>query len=215
MGTVQFGAPAPCVNFLRDALGLTMFVEGGTYRGGTARWASERFDRVVTIENSPEMHAIATRNLQGISNVDLRLGDSRQHLTEVCRHGDHVLYWLDAHWSGGVTYGAGDECPLLDELRIIFAAHQNCAILIDDARLFLAPPPRPHQRSQWPTLVDLVNDIPAGWDCLCHDDVLSIIPDHVSDSYRDFMQSLISPTASEDHKPKRSLVAKLFSRRAA
>lgn len=45
-----------------------------------------------------------------------------------------------------------DECPLLDELQLIAPHADRHFILVDDARLFLTPPPRPHKPEQWPTL---------------------------------------------------------------
>jgi hypothetical protein len=68
------------------------------------------------------------------------------------------VVWLDGHWSGGHTAGAGDECPLLEELSCLKDREQDL-ILIDDARLFLCAPPRPHAPSQWPTISDLVGEL--------------------------------------------------------
>jgi hypothetical protein len=67
-----------------------------------------------------------------------------------------VLYWLDAHWCGSGTAGNEAECPLLAELDAIAALNADSAILIDDARLFLAAPPAPHDPRQWPLLTDVV-----------------------------------------------------------
>jgi hypothetical protein len=70
-------------------------------------------------------------------------GDSREELGPIIEREDNILFWLDAHWSGGETYGESDQCPLIKELEVIFrySKEKNFAILIDDVRLFLAPPP--------------------------------------------------------------------------
>lgn len=209
MGMVQFGAPKESILFLRSQMGLTTLVEGGTYQGGTAKWAADSFDQVFTIENSPEMHGIAKENLLGISNITMLQGDTRQHLPEIVAKNDNMLYWLDAHWSGGITYGQDDECPLLEELEIVFASDRNHVILIDDARLFLAPPPSPHRRENWPTLLEVTRALPDGWDCLCHDDVLAIIPNSVQMDYRDFMQRQISATTQEQKVAKPNMFRRL------
>jgi hypothetical protein len=48
-----------------------------------------------------------------------------------------VLYWLDAHYSKGITARGDEEAPILVELATIAARHQpGDLILIDDARLF-------------------------------------------------------------------------------
>ncbi|MDR1514735.1 MAG: hypothetical protein LBS45_03495 [Synergistaceae bacterium] len=51
-----------------------------------------------------------------------------------------MLFWLDAHWSGGDTAGENIQCPLLEELKIILDSNSSHFILIDDARLILASP---------------------------------------------------------------------------
>lgn len=201
MGIVQFGAPEDSISFLREQMDLKVFVEGGTYQGGTARWASSQFEKVLTIENSREMHCLAKQNLEDIPNVTLLLGDTRTHLPEIVEQHDDLLYWLDAHWSGGVTYGEGDECPLLEEFETIFAADRNQVILVDDARLFLAPPPKPHRRDHWPTLIEIVQSLPQGWDLVCDDDVFYVLPESIAEAFREFHQS--RPPVTVAPKPGR------------
>ena len=46
-----------------------------------------------------------------------------------------VLFYLDAHWSGGVTAHGEVEVPLLEELEIIRKRPHGDFIIIDDARL--------------------------------------------------------------------------------
>ena len=65
-----------------------------------------------------------------------------------------IVFWLDGHWSGGVTAGEDDECPLLDELGAI-KHRRGDIIMIDDARLFLAAPPISFDPSQWPTVFEI------------------------------------------------------------
>ncbi len=81
-------------------------------------------------------------------------------MADILNQNDNILFGLYAHWSGGETYGEDDECPLLDELEIIFGYDKNYAILIDDARLFLAPPPHPHNIQAWPSLTDILRILP-------------------------------------------------------
>ena len=50
MGIVEMGPPKELVLLIKKLLGATNFIESGTYRGGTAKWASEYFDQVDTIE---------------------------------------------------------------------------------------------------------------------------------------------------------------------
>lgn len=176
MGIVRFGMPEQEVLFLQNKLGLKVFVEGGTYTGGTAINASKVFDFIFTIEKSDQMYEVAKHNLSGIAEITLLKGDTREHIDSITQQNHNLLYWLDAHWSGGDTYGEDDECPLIGELGAIFKYNKKCAILIDDARLFLATPPKPHVLENWPTLKHIVKAIPDEWDLIEYEDVFYIIP---------------------------------------
>jgi hypothetical protein len=188
MGVLRFGMPEQEVLFLQHKLGLKVFVEGGTYTGGTAVKASKIFASVFTIEKSEQMYEIAKKNLAGIENITLLRGDTRFHIDTISSQNDSLLYWLDAHWSGEDTYGAQDECPLVDELGAIFKYCRKCAILIDDARLFLAPPPKPHVFGNWPTLTDIVKVMPDGWELIEYEDVIYLIPEEIKLEFRAFLQ---------------------------
>jgi hypothetical protein len=194
MGIVNFGIPEKDVEFIKSNMELTIFVEGGTYLGGTARKMCEIFSSVITIEKSEKMYEQARNNLQELSNVCSLFGDTREHLINILKENDDILFWLDAHWSGGNTYGKHDECPLLKELEIIFEVtkYKNIAILIDDARLFLAPPPLPHKITQWPTISDLNRMLPVNWGMICYKDVIYLLPENNLHSFREYLQPKIT-----------------------
>jgi hypothetical protein len=49
-----------------------------------------------------------------------------------------ALFWLDAHYSGGITSGSDEYCPVLRELELIFNnGVREHVVLVDDARLFV------------------------------------------------------------------------------
>lgn len=129
--------------------------------GGGARTLAEIFDAVVTIELSQDLHRAAAETLADLPNVGLVQGDSRAELVPLAAERIPTLYWLDGHWSGGETAGAGHECPVLGELAAIGSGHPDDCILIDDARLFAAAPPPPHDPAQWPTLLQVLDGIRA------------------------------------------------------
>ncbi len=178
MGIVHFGIPEEETRWLCDALGLDTAVETGTYKGETARLLGTFNRKVYTIEKSETMAGIARQTLSGFDHVRLLQGDTREHLPGLVATNDNILFWLDAHWCGGMTYGAEDECPLLEELHCIFESNvTNCAILIDDARLFTSPPPLPHAYHQWPTLKEIVQVVPDAYQVYVLNDVIYILPD--------------------------------------
>ncbi|ACA98426.1 MULTISPECIES: hypothetical protein [Cyanophyceae] len=152
------GPPENLIQELKNHLKLNYFVETGTYLGGTAVWASKIFQFVFTIEFSPELFHKAKEKFADVQNVKCLFGDSREQLKEIIDTLDQpALFWLDAHWSGGVTYGDEDQCPLLEELEILNNSEYNHFILIDDARLFLSPPQPPHQVDHWPNICNIVD----------------------------------------------------------
>lgn len=172
MGLVNFGVPEKEVEYLKNTLELNTFVEGGTYKGGTAKNMSSKFSKVFTIEKSDVMYEEAKETLKNYKNVTMLKGDTRDHLRSVLHKHDNILFWLDAHWSGGDTYGEDDECPLIEELEIIFGFDRNQVILIDDARLFLAPPPHPHSHEKWPSIIDIAKVVPVNWELIEFEDVI-------------------------------------------
>jgi len=150
--------PSNLVISLRDEFNLKYFIETGTFLGNTAYWASQYFEKVFTIENSEKLWQQASSTYSGLLNVKFVIGDSRDKLHEIVKGlKSPAIFWLDAHWSGGITFGEGSECPLLDELKVIVNESRDHFILVDDARLFLAPPPKPHIPEQWPDIVSVIN----------------------------------------------------------
>lgn len=192
MGIINFGLPQKEALFLKELMELDVLVEGGTYEGGTAKQMSTFFKQVFTIEKSAIMHQKAQQNLADINNITLLLGDTREHLSSIIEKNDNILFWLDAHYSGGDTYGVDDECPLIEELTIIFQQADNCIILVDDARLFLSPPPLPHQWQNWPSIFDISKIIPKGWQVIVFEDVIYIYPEDFDNGIRQYIQKKVT-----------------------
>lgn len=180
MGTYRMGPPTDVILALQREMRLEEFVETGTYRGDTTAWAAEHFLRVTTVELSPEFHAAAVARFQGNAAVRTLHGSSAAMLRDVVPTlAGPALFWLDAHWSGLDTAGREAECPLLAEIAAIDRAPFEHAVLVDDARLFLAPPPRPHRAEDWPDLAATVAALAGGGRryVACFQDVLIAVPD--------------------------------------
>lgn len=184
MGIESTGPPKEIVAALAQLNHCTVFVETGTFQGGTTRWASDIFETVHTIERSESIYNLHSPELAQIQGVTPHLGDSREILPRIVEElgTQRAVYWLDGHWSGGETAGENDECPILDELASLSNRSEDI-ILIDDARLFLCAPPLPHDPAQWATISDIVNALPAsGKDSFVQivDDVIFIVPNDES-----------------------------------
>jgi hypothetical protein len=207
MGEYRMGPPKELVLELQRLLGLRHFIETGTMSGDTAFWAAEHFEGIVTIEASPVWYERACQRLAKCANVRVVLGDSRTRLAETLADlHDPALLWLDAHWSGGETAGAGSECPLPEEIAAINASSADHGILVDDARCFLSPPPRPHRAEQWPDLAMVIALLTNGGRryVVVHDDVLMAVPVRVRAAFRSCVQGLV--TAAWQCQPHRGRV---------
>ena len=182
MGDIRMGPPERLVLGLRDALAAKTFIETGTFRGATAEWASRHFDQVHSIERAEALYNETGKRLGQVSNLELHLGDTREVLPDlVATLQAPAILWLDAHWSGGITSGEGDECPLLDELAIADQASAEVAVLVDDARYFLSAPPAPHSLDDWPDLAEVVTVLAKGREryvAVTEDVIVSVAMNH-------------------------------------
>lgn len=172
--------------FLAERFGIRNFVETGTFRGDTARFASKHFSRVVTIEGAESLYQQAKRRLSDCPNIECLCGDSRTHLGNTLRDlTGPSIFWLDAHWSGGETFGEKAECPLMDELDAIYSTTSNSFTIIDDARFFVSVPPAPHNIGSWPTYFDIAGVVrqraPHTWMTL-HADAIVLAPQWASEA---------------------------------
>jgi hypothetical protein len=151
MGTVD----AEFARRLRDELDLTRAVETGTYRGLTARVLASVFHEVITIELDERLAGDAALKLRDVEAIRVLQGGSGQLLRDVRDPEKPTLYFLDAHWSAGMTAGRADPCPLLAELAAISGGHADDCVIVDDARLFAYAPPPPHRPEEWPELASI------------------------------------------------------------
>jgi hypothetical protein len=164
MGLITSGIPKEYVLALQKEFGLTWFVETGTFKGATAKWAAQWFEQVITIELSETFYERAKVALAPYRNVKILFGDTRHHLAQIASTLPPSIIWLDAHYSAGDTAGAGDQCPLLGEIDALSPSWNRLFVLVDDARYFLAPPPPPQNMSQWPSMVQVTNALDRGAD---------------------------------------------------
>jgi hypothetical protein len=157
------GLPKSLVLDLRKSFEMSAFVETGTYMGGTTLWAAREFPRVITIEFSQHYYDKLKPIHSTYPNVEFVFGHSGAELERLVPSLiGPAVFWLDGHWSCEETYGEGDECPLFAELAAISRSPHEHFVFIDDARLFMAPPPEPHRPEQWPTIGQVLDALRAG-----------------------------------------------------
>lgn len=153
MGAVSFSIDRDLVEVIQGVLHAHTFVETGTFEGDTVARIEDLFETVLTVESSPESYDASARRFHDRKNIHVAFGDSAGFLRDARNQiGPSAIFWLDAHWCVAVSApGMQSQCPLLAELEAIGTLGEGSVIMIDDARLFMAAPPRPHEVSDWPT----------------------------------------------------------------
>jgi hypothetical protein len=127
-----------------------ILVETGTYFGDMIYAQMDYFESIYSIELSKIFYDKAVKRFRKYKKIHLLYGDSSVELGLIVKEIlQPAIFWLDGHYSGGLTAKGASECPIVSELNQIFA-NGNLAhiILIDDARCFIG-------ENDYPTIEEL------------------------------------------------------------
>lgn len=130
---------------------LKILVETGTYLGDMINSVISNFDKIYSIELDVELFQLANIRFSGVKKINLFQGDAGSVLQDVLKQiNSPSLFWLDAHFSSGVTARSELDTPIQQELIQIFKhpLAQHHVILIDDARCF-------NGKGDYPTITSL------------------------------------------------------------
>ena len=171
-GVKTGGIPIDWVMAFREAIHMPIFIESGTAGGHSVLAVSHLFDECHTIE------IVEGRSKLGEipGNIILHTGNSPEIIPGLIKkHSDKwIFFWLDAHWSEPHESPEGvNECPVLDEIRAI--KHAKSVIFIDDARLFLGPPPWPNDPNKWPKFKDVFLNLTYSFP----DHIITVVDDYI------------------------------------
>ena len=126
--------------FLKYGLDDAVWVETGTFLGATTKYLSEFFPHVYSIEPEPKLYSSACKRFEG-KNVTLFNDVSENVFPSLLPTlSGNINFWLDGHYSAGITFKGEKDCPVEDELSAIelnFSNFDKLTILIDDVRCFL------------------------------------------------------------------------------
>lgn len=127
---------------------LKILIETGTYHGDMVEAMKGQFQRIFTIELADQLFEQAVKKFNKDKHIEVIHGDSGVELKRLMqRIHEPALFWLDGHYSGGVTALGKEVTPIFDELNHIFgSSEKGHVIVIDDARLFK------QENSGYPTL---------------------------------------------------------------
>lgn len=176
------GRPIPASHLVKQAIvreyqrafGLEVLVETGTFLGDMVASTKMDFERIFTVEIDDALHGRAKRKFARFRHISVIHGDSEERLPEILVNVDQpCLFWLDGHYSGGITGRGREDSPVMRELQHIFEHRvKNHVVLIDDARCFTGD-------GGYPTierLQSLVRENRPQWSVKVEDDIIRMHP---------------------------------------
>jgi hypothetical protein len=124
---------------------LSTLVETGTFLGDTPCSLRNVFEEIHTVELSPILASLAKERFKRLARIHVHHGDGTKVLPSLLKQLSRpTLFWLDGHFSGGITAQGELNTPICGEVEII--ARQcdvRFVMLIDDARCFGLEPGYP------------------------------------------------------------------------
>lgn len=160
-GKSFYAAPSPHfikhAVLLRNAFPSSTWVETGTYLGQTTKELSKHGAFVYSIEPEPTLYSNAVEYFESYQNVEILKGLSEEVFPSLLpKLSGDINFWLDGHYSAGVTHKGPQDTPILDELAHISRNLDHflkVCVMIDDIRMFN---PELEDYSSYPTLNVLV-----------------------------------------------------------
>lgn len=125
--------------FLKKKFSIDLLIETGTYLGDMVSAMKDHFKQIYSIELGEDLYNNAVNRFRNNKNITILNGDSGNLLPELLsKINEPCLFWLDAHYSVGVTAKGDMETPIIKELDIILSHEiKKHVIAIDDASSFL------------------------------------------------------------------------------
>ncbi len=158
----QNGCPVPPPHLVKQITiaeyqqkhNISILVETGSYLGDMIEAQKRRFKQIFSIELGVDLHRNAVKRFKSNEHIKILLGDSGKILPNILSEiNEPAIFWLDGHYSAGITAKGDKECPIYEELNAIFNSKKiNHILLIDDARCF-------NGEGDYPTIEELSNFI--------------------------------------------------------
>ncbi len=152
--------------FMKYAVKDAPWIETGTHMGTTTDFLERRFPKVYSIEPARELFDGVVERFRG-RNIEL-FNDVSECVFPVLlpRLEGSFNFWLDGHYSAGITFKGNKNCPVEDELRAIknnLSNFDKVTILIDDVRCFLQIDPAYSDYPSIDALVDWARENGFAW----------------------------------------------------
>ena len=151
-----------------------IFVETGTYYGEMVYAMKDVFNHIYSIELGDALYENAKKRFEGYNHIEIIHGDSGKKLNDIMSNVDGpALFWLDGHYSEGVTVRGSVDTPIREELLCILnAPNLRHVIIIDDARNFGTDPAYPSMEE----LNELIHSKRSNVDIIVENDSIRVTP---------------------------------------
>ncbi len=133
--------------------GYKTLVETGTFLGDMVEAQKKRFAKIISIELGQDLFLKAKDRFSKDGHIQIFQGDSSKVLPVIMQTlNEPAIFWLDGHYSHGITAKGDLECPIIAEAAAILKAPVRLphVLLIDDARDFTG-------QNDYPTIEALEN----------------------------------------------------------
>jgi hypothetical protein len=163
------------IRYYQKKSGYTILVETGTYKGDMVLAQKDSFEKIISIELSRELYEKAKQRFRRYEHITILQGNSGEVIGGVLSElKEPAIFWLDGHYSGGITAKIDKYSPIREELRQIFARNSlQHIILIDDARGFTGE----HGYPEIEELRDLVHHNLRGYQFSIEEDIIRLVPE--------------------------------------
>jgi hypothetical protein len=158
------GRPSPPPHIIKEELirdyaktfNTQILIETGTYLGDMVHAMRKTFSKIFSFELDQTLADQARERFANDNHIQIIQGDSGKLLGEhIANINEPCLFWLDGHYSGGITAKGALETPIKNELTAILSHPvDGHVILIDDARCFTG-------ENDYPTIDDLKSFVAA------------------------------------------------------
>jgi hypothetical protein len=163
------------IQYYQKRSGYNILVETGTYKGDMILAQKDFFKKIYSIELSQALFEKAKKRFRNYSYVILLRGNSGDVIANVLNElKEPAIFWLDGHYSGGITAKIEKYSPVNEELQMLINNNRlQHIILIDDARGFTG-------EHGYPTLEE-VKEMTAkslpGYRFLVDEDIIRLVPE--------------------------------------
>ena len=154
----QNGCPVPPPHLVKQMAiaeyqqkyNISILVETGSFLGDMVEAQKRRFNQIFSIELGVDLYRNTSKRFKRNEHIKILLGDSGKVLPDILSEiNEPAIFWLDGHYSAGITAKGDKDCPIYEELNAIFNSKKiNHILLIDDARCF-------NGEGDYPTIEDL------------------------------------------------------------